>query len=501
MKKKIGILLALLIVISALPISLSAQQGLNEPIVLYRLSDDPAFTGVAPGSVFDFEGNLFFAGVEAELTVGVSADGQRYLESNMPQMFHFQLAALEVGNHIRATIRVTYTADHNLVAFSLGDAAFTPIMASVELGDVGDVLALAHTITNDDFMHFVLPEGVDIPWWDADLPNYADLFMVDEGFLQIDGRGSVEFVVMDIVIYDEEPVSPYLFNLTTETAITHASAGDAIRMGFPRVVHTQGYVNVADNAAGERYVRVPMATDGMTINLFRLEPGNFIRLVGRIDYVDSESAGVNFHSIYPIVLAEVESPEPGDLFVLEYLFTEADFGPREAYHWCEDTEEVVFGMHTPNVFNIWSWGVEYSIFSLAIYHEYSARPESVLVPGYTVIHFTIGSTTWTNNGVAQTLEVAPFIYSNRAMVPLRFVAEALDAEVDLLRGQPRVVTLGLGDIELRLTVGEALPNDMGTPVIRGGRVFVPIGYVSDVLGITTHWCDETNSVYVYVPAQ
>ena len=108
---------------------------------------------------------------------------------------------------------------------------------------------------------------------------------------------------------------------------------------------------------------------------------------------------------------------------------------------------------------------------------------------------------WTEGGVTRTLEAAPFMADNRAMVPLRFVAEALDADVELLRGTPRIVVIELGDIELRLTVGEALPDNMGTPVIVGGRVFVPMGYVSDVLGASTRWCDDTRSVFVYVPAE
>jgi len=134
--------------------------------------------------------------------------------------------------------------------------------------------------------------------------------------------------------------------------------------------------------------------------------------------------------------------------------------------------------------------------------EVEPETEPELEPEYNVINFVIGNVVWTNNGVEQApLEAAPFLADNRAMIPLRFVAEALGAEVALLRGAPRVVVIELGDIELRLTIGEALPNGMGTPVIVGGRVFVPIGYVSDVLGATTRWCDDTNSVYVYVPVE
>jgi DUF2075 family protein len=38
---------------------------------------------------------------------------------------------------------------------------------------------------------------------------------------------------------------------------------------------------------------------------------------------------------------------------------------------------------------------------------------------------------------------------------------------------------------------------MGTPAIVGGRTFVPLRYVSVVLGADVHWDEVNRAVYVY----
>ena len=493
MKRKIAVFLALVMILSTLPIMLAAQSPAG-PAVLYRLSEDPAFTEAEPGSEFDFEGHPFLTGSNSVITVEVDG-GQRLLqvvtdpEDFFPSGLFFPLDALDVGNHIviRGHADAIIVEDMPPWLFFRWPESFVAEFDTiVATQNAGDLFESAYTLVAADFM----PRE----------HQHEENVIVTEEYLNFWSIiGAVEFSITEIVIYETAPLGPYVFNLASYEYFLGAAVGDAISIGN-QVVRTHGDVYVAADGDGERYLRVPIQQIDIDINA--LEPGNFIRIVGRLDYTHSETT-IDMHSIWPATLVEVELSEPGEIFVLEYLFREEDFGPREAYHWRDDAEDVIFGMVTPSTVHIWVdyHSVVYSILSFTIYHEYPAGPEPGPQPEYTVMRFTIGSTTWTDDGMQQTLEAAPFIEGNRAMVPLRFVAEALDAEVDLLPGIPRVVTIELGDIELRLTVGEALPGGMGTPVINGGRVFVPIGYVSDVLGVTTRWCDDTNSVYVYVPAQ
>lgn len=62
-----------------------------------------------------------------------------------------------------------------------------------------------------------------------------------------------------------------------------------------------------------------------------------------------------------------------------------------------------------------------------VYDEGSRK--ATLTKGDTVVELTIGSTTLTVNGEAQTMDVAPEITNNRTMLPARFVAEAFGAKV------------------------------------------------------------------------
>jgi len=503
MKRKIAILLTLVMAFSTLPIVIGAQGG-NEPVVLYRLSDDPAFANVQPGSEFDFEGNQFLARPEYDVSVEIDADGRRYLQlgGDGDISFRLLLSALEEGNHVVVTVRVdAVLADIAVVSLDWDGIFVHPTM--IGISEVGEVRTLSHTVTAEDFgLHqttdWAAIEG-DIDW--GNLPMhyvYADAIIVS-------GYGFTEISVLDIVIYEEEPLPSYVFNLATDEDFLRTPIASEFSLHGP-VVRTHGDVYVRADADGERYLSVH--SQHVELNLNALEPGNFLRLVGRLDSIcyHIEYTTIDMHSIWPARLTEAELREPGEMFVLEYLFTEEDFGPRETYHWCGDAEDVVFGMYTPSSVHIWVdyHNVVYSILEFAIYHEYPVEPElePEPEPTYSVMRFTIGSTTWIEDGVEQApLEAAPFISGNRAMVPLRFVAEAMGAEVDLIRGTPRVVTIDLGDTSLRLTIGEALPDGMGTPVLINGRVFVPIGYVSEILGATTRWCGDTRSVYVYVPAE
>ena len=121
-----------------------------------------------------------------------------------------------------------------------------------------------------------------------------------------------------------------------------------------------------------------------------------------------------------------------------------------------------------------------------------AQPSS----GQALLRLSIGSVTYTHNGIMQTAEVAPFIRDGRTMVPLRIVAEALGADV-AWDGPTRTVTIVAGGNTLRLVIDTPLPGDMGTPVIVGGFTFVPARYVSEMLGASVRWDGANQAVYVY----
>jgi len=85
------------------------------------------------------------------------------------------------------------------------------------------------------------------------------------------------------------------------------------------------------------------------------------------------------------------------------------------------------------------------------------------------------------------MDVEPIIQNNRTLVPLRFVAYALDAQVDWNRST-RVVTITRADGQtLSFAIGETAPG-MDVPAqIMDNRTMVPLRFISEFFGAVVSW--------------
>jgi hypothetical protein len=87
------------------------------------------------------------------------------------------------------------------------------------------------------------------------------------------------------------------------------------------------------------------------------------------------------------------------------------------------------------------------------------------------------------------------------MVPFAFIGEQLGATVSW-NNATRTATFVQGTTRVNLTIGERLYNAagvyMGTPVIQGGRTFVPVGFVADAMGATVQWNAAARTVTIPV---
>jgi hypothetical protein len=92
--------------------------------------------------------------------------------------------------------------------------------------------------------------------------------------------------------------------------------------------------------------------------------------------------------------------------------------------------------------------------------------------------------------------------NQRTLVPVRFVAESLGAKVGW-EGKNRTVPISRDGQDIRLTIGSATAIVNGKQleldtqaVMTGGRTFVPLRFVSEVLGAEVKWEGKTATVLI-----
>ncbi len=105
----------------------------------------------------------------------------------------------------------------------------------------------------------------------------------------------------------------------------------------------------------------------------------------------------------------------------------------------------------------------------------------------------------------ETLEndVEPKVVNQRTMLPIRFVAEALGAEVIWKETEPDKVIIKKDDIEIIITLGSdtALVNgkkvSLDSPAFaENSRTYLPLRFVAENLGANVEWVQETQQVII-----
>jgi len=116
--------------------------------------------------------------------------------------------------------------------------------------------------------------------------------------------------------------------------------------------------------------------------------------------------------------------------------------------------------------------------------------------------FTINSPTYSVNGQANTMDVAPFAENGRTYVPLRFIGYAVGvAEKDIVwDGDKKTAALVMNGITEEFTVDSVkyYVNDEEktmdvAPLARDGRIFLPARYVAQEFGFEVGW-ESANSM-------
>ena len=106
------------------------------------------------------------------------------------------------------------------------------------------------------------------------------------------------------------------------------------------------------------------------------------------------------------------------------------------------------------------------------------------------------------DGRPMTLEIAPVIRNGRVLVPFRALFEAFGATVGWQEATETVTgRLGIISISLRLNRPEAVVNGRTVqldvaPVVMGGRTLVPLRFIAENLGADVRWDERTQTVAV-----
>lgn len=129
-------------------------------------------------------------------------------------------------------------------------------------------------------------------------------------------------------------------------------------------------------------------------------------------------------------------------------------------------------------------------------------PAVVADPPRTRIDLKLGSKNAVVGGQAYKLDVAPLLLDGTTYLPLRFVTEAMGAQIDWDAALKRVTVLRGGQM-LDMWVGRKDYLLNGTrkqsevaPITRSGRTLVPIRLVSEQLGLVVNWDGKLGTITV-----
>jgi hypothetical protein len=120
-----------------------------------------------------------------------------------------------------------------------------------------------------------------------------------------------------------------------------------------------------------------------------------------------------------------------------------------------------------------------------------------------VLNLTIDNPVMLIDGNAQpALEFPPFIYQGRTLVPIRIISEALGAQVNW-DPAAKTVTITLNNKVIVMTIDKLTATIDGKqmlldapPVIKMGRTFVPLRFISEAFGAEVLWDAATRTVTV-----
>lgn len=92
-------------------------------------------------------------------------------------------------------------------------------------------------------------------------------------------------------------------------------------------------------------------------------------------------------------------------------------------------------------------------------------------------------------------DVTPVIVDGRTMVPIRVITESLGGKADWNEAT-RTVTLTIDGKVLSMTIDTTIPGFDAAPVILNNRTYVPIRYIAEALGAQVEWIADSRQIVI-----
>lgn len=134
--------------------------------------------------------------------------------------------------------------------------------------------------------------------------------------------------------------------------------------------------------------------------------------------------------------------------------------------------------------------------SFMFYSPNSGNHSLIVSDNLVKMELKAGNASYVVNDVSKINDVAPMVKEGRMIVPLRLIAEALNADVAWNSTTKAVTVTSDGKIS-NFVIGQTLPDSIGTAEIIGNRTFVPMDYISQKLGANIVWDNETQILKIY----
>ncbi|MBU3803483.1 MAG: copper amine oxidase N-terminal domain-containing protein [Candidatus Cellulosilyticum pullistercoris] len=108
--------------------------------------------------------------------------------------------------------------------------------------------------------------------------------------------------------------------------------------------------------------------------------------------------------------------------------------------------------------------------------------------------FKIGSSTYTVDGVENTMDAPAYLKDNRTMVPVRYIAYAFGLDTSNVLYANSTATIIAGEKIIQVTVGSDIMTVNGTQIkmdtkaeLVNGRAYVPMKFIASALGVSASW--------------